>query len=34
MSKKGMGVIYTNDCNNIIAIPNKKYKKKNYKVIL
>ena len=28
MSKKGMGVIYTNDCNNVITIPNKKYKKK------
>lgn len=27
MSKKGMGVIYTNDCNNAIAIPNKKYKR-------
>ena len=28
MSKKGMGVIYTNDCNATIAIPNKKYKSK------
>ena len=28
MSKKGMGVIYTNDCDNIITIPNKKYKRK------
>ena len=28
MSKKGMGVIYTNDCNNVITIPNKKYKRK------
>lgn len=26
MSKKGMGIIYTNDCNNLIAIPNKKYR--------
>lgn len=26
MSKKGMGVIYTKDCNSTIAIPNKKYK--------
>lgn len=26
MSKKGMGVIYTNDCDNTITIPNKKYK--------
>lgn len=28
MSKKGMGVIYTNDCDEKIAIPNKKYKRK------
>ena len=28
MSKKGMGVIYTKDCDNTITIPNKKYKKK------
>lgn len=28
MSKKGMGVIYTNDCDTTIAIPNKKYKSK------
>ncbi|MBQ8219073.1 MAG: N-formylglutamate amidohydrolase [Bacilli bacterium] len=28
MSKKGMGVIYTNDCDNTIAIPNEKYKRK------
>lgn len=29
MSKKGMGVIYTNDCDNIITfIPNNKYKTK------
>lgn len=28
MSKKGMGVIYTKDCDNTIAIPNKKYKDK------
>ena len=27
MSKKGMGVIYTRDCDNTIAIPNKKYKR-------
>lgn len=27
MSKKGMGVIYTNDCDNVISIPNKKYKR-------
>jgi len=27
MSKKGMGVIYTNDCDNIITKPNKKYKR-------
>lgn len=26
MSKKGMGVIYKKDCDNYIAIPNKKYK--------
>ena len=25
MSKKGMGVIYTNDCDEVIALPNKKY---------
>lgn len=33
MSKKGMGVIYTNDCDEVISIPNKKYKErviKNY----
>ena len=28
MFRKGMGVIYTNDCDNIITIPNKKYKRK------
>lgn len=28
MSKKGMGVIYTKDCDNTITIPNKKYKRK------
>lgn len=28
MYKKGMGVIYTNDCDNTITIPNKKYKRK------
>lgn len=28
MSKKGMGVIYTNDCDTAIAILNKKYKSK------
>lgn len=28
MAKKGMGVIYTNDCYNKISIPNKKYKRK------
>lgn len=28
MSKKGMGVVYTNDCNNIITIPNKYFNKK------
>lgn len=28
MSKKGMGVIYTKDCDNLIAIPNKQYKEK------
>lgn len=28
MSKKGMGIIYTKDCDNTIAIPNKKYKSK------
>lgn len=27
MSKKGMGVIYTNDCYNTTTIPTKKYKK-------
>jgi len=27
MSKKGMGIVYTNDCDNMIAIPNKKYKR-------
>lgn len=27
MSKKGMGVIYTNDCDTTIAIPTSKYKK-------
>lgn len=27
MSKKGMGVIYTKDCNNTVAIPNKNYKR-------
>lgn len=27
MSKKGMGVIYTKDCDNTITIPNKQYKK-------
>lgn len=27
MSKKGMGVIYTRDCDNMIAIPNGKYRK-------
>lgn len=27
MSKKGMGVIYTNDCDTTIVIPNKKYKR-------
>lgn len=27
MSKIGMGVIYTNDCNTTIAIPTKKYKR-------
>ena len=26
MAKKGMGVIYTKDCENTITIPNKKYK--------
>ena len=31
MSKKGMGVIYTNDCDNKIAYPNKKYKNIVYK---
>ena len=31
MSKKGMGVIYTHDCDNVITIPNKKYKRKIYK---
>lgn len=28
MAKKGIGVIYTNDCDNIINIPNQKYKRK------
>ena len=28
LSKKGLGVIYTNDCNATITIPNKKYKSK------
>lgn len=28
MSQKGMGVIYTKDCNNLITILNKKYKSK------
>lgn len=28
MSKKGMGVIYTKDCDNTITISNKKYKRK------
>ena len=28
MAKKGMGVIYTNDCDNVITIPNNKYKRK------
>lgn len=28
MAKKGMGVIYTRDCDNLIASPNKKYKTK------
>lgn len=28
MSKKGMGVIYTNDCDNVISIPSKEYKRK------
>ncbi len=28
MSKKGMGAIYTNDCDYVIATPTKKYKKK------
>ncbi len=28
MAKIGMGVIYTHDCDNKIAIPNKRYKKK------
>lgn len=28
MAKKGMGVIYTNDCDNIITKPNSKYKTK------
>ena len=28
MSKKGMGVIYTNDYDNIISVPNKDYKRK------
>lgn len=28
MAKKGMGVIYTNDCDGTIAIPNKQYKTK------
>lgn len=27
MFKKGMGVVYTNDCDNLITIPNKKYKR-------
>ena len=27
MAKKGMGVVYTNDCDGIIAIPNYKYKR-------
>jgi len=31
MSKKGMGVIYTNDCDTTIAIPNKRYKSKTLK---
>ena len=30
MSKKGMGVIYTKDCDNTIATPSKKYKRKRY----
>lgn len=28
MAKKGMGIIYTNDCYNQIVIHNKKYKSK------
>lgn len=28
MAKKGMGVVYTKDCDNIISIPSKKYKRK------
>ena len=28
MSKKVMGTIYTNDCDNIITMPNKCYKRK------
>ena len=28
MSKKGMGAIYTNDCDNKITIPNKRYKRR------
>lgn len=28
MFKRGMGVIYTNDCDDIISVPNKKYKQK------
>ena len=28
MAKKGMGVVYTKDCDNIVTIPNKKYKRK------
>ena len=27
MAQKGMGVIYTNDCDNVITVPNKKYKR-------
>lgn len=27
MSSKGMGVIYTHDCDEVIALPNRKYKK-------
>ena len=26
MTKKGMGVVYIKDCENIISVPNKKYK--------